>query len=145
MKFLLVDDDLDDVDLFQEAISKCDSRIDCTIAENGEEVFDLLPADGSYKPDVIFLDINMPVMNGWECLEMLKKHPSHRNIPVIIYSTSTAKQDVQKAYSLGATAFLAKPEDFRELTKILCTVAETPQHFLQDRLRAFGSVRRKLE
>jgi CheY-like chemotaxis protein len=139
-KFLLADDDADDWDLFCEALATIDPVIKCITVENGHQLFDLL-LTGTERPDVIFLDINMPVMNGWDCLKKLKDNPGLKTIPTIIYSTSSARQDVEKAYSLGALAFLSKPENFQELAEILKTVAITPHESLVPQLRAFGSVK----
>lgn len=142
-RFLLVDDDEDDALLFREAVGQLGPVMKCFIAESGEKVFEVLSQHHSAQPHIIFLDINMPIMNGWDCLERLKEDPEYRHIPVIIYSTSSAKQDVDKAYNLGALTFVTKPEDFKELTKILHVVAKTPHDKLLGQLRHFGSVKMK--
>jgi CheY-like chemotaxis protein len=141
--FLLADDDEDDVYLFCEAVAELGPAMKCDTAENGEAVFDILSQQSAEKPEIIFLDINMPVMNGWECLSRLKEDPASRHIPVIMYSTSAAEQDVDRAYSLGALTFLTKPEDHRELAQILEIVARNPQDLLLSLLTPFKSVRLK--
>ena len=140
-RFLIVDDDADDANLFCEALSRIGPAMRCFIVENGSEVFDFLSRHGSGRPDVIFLDINMPIMNGWDCLKRLKNDPDLSNIPAIMYSTSSAKKDIDLAYSLGASLFLTKPEDFRELCKILEIVATNPQESLSEHLRGFANVK----
>ena len=70
-------------------------------------------------PDIVMLDINMPEMNGWECLKHLKSDASFKDIPVIIYTTSSAKSDVDIASSLGADRLVTKPDRFQDLLKIL--------------------------
>ena len=142
-KFLLVDDDEDDAVLFCEEVTSLDPVMKCYKAENGQQVFDLLSRYRPEKPDVIFLDINMPVMDGWECLRRLKEDSDYRHIPVIMYSTSSARKDVEKAYNLGAFTFLTKPESMRELSKILHVVAKTPQQSLLNELQSFDSVKMK--
>src|SRR5688572_8199538 len=97
-KFLLADDDRDDASLFCEALSGIDPLLKCYTVENGRLVFDFLSC-GADKPDVIFLDINMPIMNGWDCLKKLRADPDFKNIPVIVYSTSVARKDIDMAYS----------------------------------------------
>jgi len=140
-RFLLADDDADDAGLFCEALTRVAPAIDCCTVENGLELFEVLSKYNTGKPDVIFLDINMPLMNGWECLRKLKGSSNYMNIPAIMYSTSSAKKDIDKAYSLGALLFLTKPEDFRELSKILEIVATSSQDSLISQLKGFESVK----
>jgi CheY-like chemotaxis protein len=140
-KFLLADDDADDANLFCEALNQVAPVIECHTAENGLELFQLLSKHNTDKPDVIFLDINMPIMNGWECLRKLKDSSNYKSIPTIMYSTSSAKRDIDLAYSLGASVFVTKPEDFRELSKILAIVATSSQDSLLNQLKGFDSVK----
>jgi CheY-like chemotaxis protein len=116
---LLADDDADDVMLFKEALSEIDSSITCYTAENGEEALKLISGLLIDKPDVIFLDINMPLMNGWQFLSELKRDPFLEHIPVVMYSTSSYKSDIDKSFMLGAICFFVKPGSFRELKSIL--------------------------
>lgn len=139
-KFLLADDDTDDANLFCEAISQIKSA-ECYTVENGMELFKLLTKHNVNNPDVIFLDINMPIMNGWECLKKLKDNTDYNSIPIIMYSTSSAKRDIDMAYSLGAQLFLTKPEDFGELSQILEVVATSSRDTLLSQLRGFKSVK----
>jgi CheY-like chemotaxis protein len=139
-KFLLADDDTDDANLFCEAINQV-SLAECNTVENGLELFKLLSKQNTDNPDIIFLDINMPMMDGWECLRKLKSSSDYSSIPVIMYSTSSAKRDIDMAYSLGAQLFLTKPEDFRELSKILEIVATSSQDSLLSQLKGFKSVK----
>jgi CheY-like chemotaxis protein len=139
-KFLIADDDADDAGLFCEALCQIANSMKCFKVENGREVFDFLSDSETGKPDIIFLDINMPIMNGWECLKKLKDS-DFKTIPTIMYSTSSAKTDIALAYSLGAALFLTKPEDFEELRKILQIVATNPQESLLTHLRGFDNVR----
>jgi len=78
---------------------------------------------------------------GWDCLKKLKDHPNYKSIPTIMYSTSSAKKDIDMAYKLGAQLFLTKPDDFRELSKILQIVASSSQEFLVSHLMGFESVK----
>ena len=139
-KFLLVDDDADDASLFCEALNNIGS-VECNTVENGLELFKLLSNQNSNIPDIIFLDINMPMMDGWECLKKLKESSNYKSIPIIMYSTSSAKKDIDMAYSLGAQLFLTKPEEFRELSKILEIVATSSQDSLLSQLKGFKSVK----
>jgi CheY-like chemotaxis protein len=137
-KFLLADDDADDADIFCEALNVVAPLMEFHTVENGLELFELLAKD---RPDIIFLDINMPVMDGWDCLRKLKANAEYRSIPAVMYSTSSAKKDVDMAYSLGAALFLTKPESFSRLSKILEIVATTNQGSLVSRLQEFEDVK----
>ena len=119
---LLVDDDLDDIDLFREALNEVDSLVNFHSAKNGLQALELLHSAQIITPDLIFLDINMPEMNGWRCLAELKSTPLLKQIPVIMYSTSAAKMDEQRAAGLGAKCIYQKPERFEDLKRLLKTV-----------------------
>lgn len=138
---MLADDDTDDALLFCEALCRIAATMQCYKVENGREVFDFLSQHQTNIPDIIFLDINMPIMNGWECLKRLKENSTYNNIPAIMYSTSSARKDVDMAYSLGAALFLRKPENFQELCQILQIVASYPPDLLPNHLQGFESVK----
>ncbi|MBX2906367.1 MAG: response regulator [Taibaiella sp.] len=118
-QFLLVDDDRDDRELFCEALEDLDKEISCHTAAGADEAMELLAALQPGKPDVIFMDINMPLVSGWECLTLLKKHDLYRDIPVIIYSTSSHTRDIEIAKNLGAYRFITKPHDYKLLLRVL--------------------------
>lgn len=120
--FFIVDDDIDDQDLFIEAVNEVDKSIQCISATDCEEALDLLKNRKIGKPDMIFLDLNMPRLNGKQCLAELKKESHLRDIPVIIYSTSSEKRDIEETTRLGAAHFLTKPNKFEELCKALSFV-----------------------
>jgi CheY-like chemotaxis protein len=119
---LVIDDDLDDVSLFQEALNKVDPLVNFHSAKSGLNALEFLLGKSTIIPDLIFLDINMPEMNGWRCLTELKSTPRLMQIPVIIFSTTATKKDVEKASSLGAIGIYQKPERFEELIRLLKTV-----------------------
>jgi CheY-like chemotaxis protein len=115
--FLLIDDDADDSELFREALEEMDRSTSLHCAENGEEALKLLKR--IELPGIIFLDINMPRMNGWECLKKLKSSPEYKNIPVIMYSTSSHQREVDIATDLGALSFFTKPHSYSELKNMI--------------------------
>jgi CheY-like chemotaxis protein len=117
MIILIVDDDAEDIELFTEAVLGIDETIHCVEAYNGIEALKVLKRN-SLLPNFIFLDINMPLMNGRKCLEEIKANASYRHIPVIIYSTTTDKKQIDECRKLGAD-FLTKPNSFDELTQSL--------------------------
>lgn len=121
-RFFIVDDDIDDQELFIEAVNEVDSSIECLSASNCEEALDLLKNQKIPLPDMIFLDLNMPRLNGKQCLAELKRQSHLCHIPVIIYSTSSEKRDIEETSRLGAAHFLTKPNKFEELCKALSFV-----------------------
>lgn len=110
----LAEDDTDDQFLFTDALREIDSTINCQIAKNGKETLEQL-GQLSNLPDVIFLDLNMPCMNGFVCLSKLKKDPRLAKLPVVVFTTSQNRADVEATQQLGANVFLSKPVTFAEL------------------------------
>lgn len=132
--FLLVDDDADDASLFEEALRVAGRDLHYSCAVNGRDAMRKLEGGEITRPDIIFLDINMPIVNGWELLAYLKKEEAYKNIPVVIYTTSSHKREIEMAKNSGASSFLVKPTDFGALTDILKSfandaLAEGPLHF----------------
>jgi CheY-like chemotaxis protein len=119
--FFLADDDEDDRMLFSEALMEINPSIKCIMAKNGEEALFLLTNGLFELPDYIFLDLNMPVMNGLRCLAEIKKSAQLKNIPVVVYSTSSKKEYEEESRNLGAMNFFIKPPDFTGLTNYLKT------------------------
>jgi CheY-like chemotaxis protein len=120
-RFLLIDDDTDDRELFSEALASVDPVIICDQATDGAEALIRL-GDGAETPDLIFLDINMPVMNGWQFLSRLKAQDAYKHIPVVVYSTSSNIKDKRIAGEMGAICFITKPHAFRLLQNMLGVV-----------------------
>jgi CheY-like chemotaxis protein len=124
---MIVDDDKDDRFFFRSAIRKNNPSFECVEAENGVEALQQLRKT-EQLPDFIFLDLNMPKMDGRECLKELKKDETLKNIPVIIYSTSEYKLDKEVTKELGADFFLTKLSDIyplpEELVKAMNKVEE---------------------
>ncbi|HZY79432.1 MAG TPA: response regulator [Cyclobacteriaceae bacterium] len=139
--FLLADDDVDDKTLFCEALSEIDPGIVCHTAADGKEALEILSEKQVRRPNIIFLDINMPVMDGWQCLGKLKEDANHRNIPVIMYSTSSYQRDIDLALESGAMCFFTKPSDYRELRSILKLIATNPVGSLSDVMREFKNLK----
>ncbi|HLA54676.1 MAG TPA: response regulator [Flavobacterium sp.] len=113
-KILLVDDDTDDQFFFLDAINSINESLQCEVANNGVEAIDHLQKIPP-PPSLIFLDLNMPMMNGYECLERIKKLEKFSQIPVIIFTTSNNPKDRELTKKLGAKIFLTKTSDFRQL------------------------------
>ena len=118
MTILYADDDVDDRDLVMEALREIDPSISCITATDGREVIGLLEHHLPL-PDYIMLDINMPAMNGKECLTVLKQNERLKNIPVVIYSTTSDQREIDEYLALGALTFIRKPHTFTQLCTAL--------------------------
>jgi CheY-like chemotaxis protein len=116
MTILYVEDDPDDCDLFVEAIHKISNAdpTTCIIAKDGEEALAKL-IDFPQNPDMIFLDINIPLLDGKELVAEIKKNNKLKNIPVIVYSTTITSLDMQFFNRHGIFHFFNKPADFDQL------------------------------
>lgn len=118
----LADDDVDDRVLFEDALREVCKETTLATAMDGQEMMNKLDATVPPEPDVIFLDLNMPVKNGFECLAELKSTNKLKNIPVIILSTSSEKEYVDKTYAQGADYYLCKPDSFNTLKRAIDSI-----------------------
>jgi CheY-like chemotaxis protein len=95
---------------------------------DGEQALAFLRGEDPYgsapRPDLVLLDLNLPRVNGFEVLEEVKKDPSLRSIPVVILTTSEAEQDILRGYNLHANAYITKPVDFDQFTRVVRQVDE---------------------
>ncbi|MFC0780804.1 response regulator [Flavobacterium sp. HJSW_4] len=130
---LLADDDTDDAEMFCEALAEIDESIVCHCSENGSGVLNMLK-DQEKTPKVVFLDLNMPVMNGWECLKQLKQEERYKDIPVIMISTSSHKNDMDTAANLGAVCYFVKPNTFKDLKQALGLITSNLENGLKETL-----------
>jgi DNA-binding response OmpR family regulator len=115
---LLVDDDRDDQELFEEAMAIVDSSVVCHFASDGEEGLSMLE-DNLPGCHIIFLDLNMPKMNGKQFLAAIKQNKVLSKIPIVIFTTSQREKDSVETINMGASYFLTKPSSFGELCKQL--------------------------
>ena len=119
---LLADDDIDDRFLFQDALNEVSSHTKLTTVNDGVELMNILEQTIPPLPDVIFLDLNMPLKNGFECLAEIKSINKYKNIPVIIFSTSCETGFIDKVYEKGADYYLCKPGSFQSLKNAISKV-----------------------
>jgi len=123
-RFLIIDDDDDDCQLFCEAIREINPLFECYISMNSSDALMKLK-DGSIPiPDFIFLDLNMPKTNGKACLIELKKDQHLKHIPVIMLTTSSSQHDIDETNQLGASFFITKPSNFNSLCKKIVFIIE---------------------
>jgi CheY-like chemotaxis protein len=120
--YLLIDDDADDLEIF--AIALRDTNIPChfVTAGNGLEALDLFRNDDDFLPEFVFIDLNMPFMNGKQLLAEIKSSKKLQNIPAIIYTTSSYPNDIEETAALGAAHYLVKPSNIDSLSKILMKI-----------------------
>jgi CheY-like chemotaxis protein len=114
----LADDDADDRFLFQEAVAESENIL-LTTMKDGLELMRKLTNGPGRLPDAIFLDLNMPFKNGHECLREIKDNAALKNIPVVIYSTSTNRMQIESVYKDGANLYIPKPDSFSKLKSII--------------------------
>lgn len=122
---LLIDDDEDDREVFREAIHTCAPDVDVVFAVDGLQALDLL-SSGAVKPDFIFLDYNMPRMNGVQCLKALKRSNRFRKIPTIVYTTSADREHEKVIRLLGADEYMQKTTSFTDLCSELSRLLANP-------------------
>ncbi len=117
MSILYIDDDMEDIEIFQEALKSVDPCIEYTSASSAREALDLL-SSAHTVPDHIVLDINMPGMDGKMCLREIRKEKKFDNINVVVYSTNGFPKDIEYIQSLGAV-FVRKANSFSELCDVI--------------------------
>jgi len=118
----LIDDDPDDQHIFAEALLEVDDSVSLLTASNGLDALERLSDATLPLPDLIFLDLNMPKMNGKQFLKEIKNRNQLSQIPVVIYSTSSARIDIEETLSLGASDFIVKPDSYGELCNAIRSV-----------------------
>jgi len=114
----LIDDDADDQDIFILALADVDKSIRCEVASDAIDALNRLGAR-EVRPDYIFLDLNMPRMNGKQCLSQIRKIDFLRDVPVIIYSTSSDQKEKKETAQMGAAHYIVKPNTVSALAEML--------------------------
>ena len=119
----LVDDDTDDLEIFQEALYRNDYNGKVILAPNGKVLMDhLLKADPAARPDLIVLDLNMPLKDGFQALTEIKDDPELKSIPVVILTSSSNKKDELRCFELGCSLFWQKPSSLEEYNTLVTLV-----------------------
>lgn len=119
LNILLADDDADDRLFFKEALGELKQSTHLTTVPDGEHLMHLLVNETTKLPDVLFLDLNMPRKNGFECLSEIKSSEKFKNLSVIIFSTSFEQEVVNLLYKNGAQYYIRKPSEFLQFKKII--------------------------
>ncbi len=115
----LIENDEDDREIFTLALEEVDSSISSIYAENGVKALEMLHNNPDLQPYFIFIDMNMPLMNGVQCLQEIKKIDRLANVPVYIYSTVADPKYVAEVKKLGAVDFVLNPSRYKGLIDIL--------------------------
>ena len=125
LNVLLADDDMDDCIFFKKALSELPLPTQLTTVHDGEELMQMLNKETIQLPHVIFLDINMPRKNGFECLAEIKQNQKWKDIPVFVFSTSFTRdlnyeRNLMGTLSMiGAEEYIRKPGDFEQLKQVI--------------------------
>jgi DNA-binding response OmpR family regulator len=131
MRILLIDDDEDDQTLFCEAVKIISPGAQCEVANNGQE--GLLKLNSySQLPSLVFLDVNMPILDGKETFKIIKSTPRLAGLRVIIYSTSN-HQDEMKLFQMMGAGYITKPNSFEELVAVLSRPIHGLSHVAEGR------------
>lgn len=127
---LMADDDDDDFVLTQKALRESKLLNKLVRVRDGEELLDYLLGTGDYdgqeleRPGVILLDLNMPRKDGREALKEIKSNPKLNDIPVVVFTTSKAEEDIYRSYKLGVNSFITKPVTFDNLISVMTSLGK---------------------
>lgn len=127
---MLVEDDRDDVFIFRRALASARIANPLVVVTNGQDAVDYLSRNGKYSdrekypmPFVIFLDLKLPYLDGFEVLTWIREQPLLRSIVVVVLTGSAEDRDHQKAYSLGARSYLVKPPGAQDIRQFIDSMA----------------------
>ena len=145
-KIWLADDDKDDCDLFEDALKQIMPLASLTIISNGEALMNMLtPAT---KPDILFLDINMPCKDGMDCLVEIRSQRHFSRLPIVIFSSTKESKFIDTSYGYGANLFYSKPTSFNELIAGLSNLFKmnwndpftiTSNHYVNNKFVAYNA------
>jgi len=119
LNILLADDDTDDCIFFKQALHELILPTSLTAVHDGEQLMQFLTDETNELPHILFLDLNMPRKNGFECLSEIKLSEKLKQLPVIVFSTSFEQEVVNMLYQNGAQYFIRKPSEFSQFKKII--------------------------
>ena len=112
VKILMADDDMDDREFFLEVVTAINPVINVQTVQDGVQLMQLLKDENTPIPDMLFLDLNMPGKTGKQCLFEIKNNPRLKQLPVVIYSTSSLSKDIKDVHAIGANLYVSKPSSF---------------------------------
>lgn len=127
LRMLVIEDSPSDIRLLQEAVKENKVRCEMSVARDGVEGLQYLRqvSEGELdRPDLIILDLNLPLKNGREVLAEIKTSPKLKQIPVLVMTSSRAEDDVNEAYTLNANCFITKPYNLEEYVEIFRSIED---------------------
>lgn len=121
ISIILTEDDADDQDFFQDALKDINIPAELLIVHDGAELITTLVETVTEPPPphLIFLDLNMPRKNGFECIKEIRENPKLKKIPIVVFTTTDNKTEVEKTFNLGANCFIQKPTSHRDLIQLI--------------------------
>ena len=126
---LIADDDEDDRAFFNEAINELKMNSKLTMFNDGKDLMEYLQLPDIKLPHILFLDLNMPFKNGFECLKEIRANNRYKDVSIAIYSTSSSEKDIEDTFIEGANIYIKKPNNFTELKKIIKEVVNMNWQF----------------
>ncbi|WP_127138785.1 response regulator [Flagellimonas oceanensis] len=115
LNIALADDDEDDRQFFQDAIEDISIKTKLSLLNDGQELMDYLNLPNVVLPNLVFLDLNMPIKNGMQCLKEIRANADLDKVCIAIYSTSCSENDIEDTFVNGANIYLNKPNNFNKL------------------------------
>ncbi|HSF45823.1 MAG TPA: response regulator [Chitinophagaceae bacterium] len=123
MKILLIEDDLDDIELLQDALTSRNVQYKIQTIKDGEDAIEYIRGNQDL-PDIIILDFNLPKVHGREVILEVKSDHSFRDVPLLILTTSSAKEDIAYAYAHGADQYIVKPTSVEKMNEMVDSIVE---------------------
>ncbi len=124
LNLLLVDDDEDDRLFFEEALTEVSPESTILLKKDGEETLNYLLGPDAIPPDVIFLDLNMPFIDGVRCLEEIRRNEAMKDTFIVINTTTASPKEIDHTFEKGANLFLIKPNSFNDLKKSIAAIIQ---------------------
>jgi CheY-like chemotaxis protein len=130
VKIILADDDESDRLIFIEAFAELKIKSEVIALHDGKQLMEYIAKNEIELPAIIFLDLNMPRKSGLECLKEIRSNKKIKDVPIVIYSTSASKNDIEETFHNGANVYIKKPGDFTKLKDALYKVVSSANPYL---------------
>lgn len=127
LNILLIEDDIDDIELLEEALNGNNVKYNLEVVMEGDMVYPHIN-DSQNLPEIIILDFNLPKVHGRDVLKQIKSVEKFNKIPLVVLTTSSSKDDIDYAYSLGANKFITKPTTLEEFNEAISIIVECSQN-----------------
>jgi chemotaxis family two-component system response regulator Rcp1 len=114
-KIVVVEDNPADAKTLRLALERRDPQIEMVFLEDGERAIEYFSQDDTETPELILLDLNLPIVSGFEVLEFLKSHTNLKTIPVVVLSGSSTQAEIERCYSAGANSYMCKPTGIQQV------------------------------